>query len=217
MRKMTMMMAMALTLTAAMVGCTKDNNTTDNTPLEVKLVVNLPADTVIGFSSTGRPIGSGRFTYFSFRENRIITGADTLTNKWDIAFREFFIKINGGTSATGGGNAAVILANSTFENYTEIPASETGWLQDNAPSFAINPAPGGWYTYNPTTFLALPIPGKIFVVRTADGRYAKMEITSFYRNGVTPDVGASPVTKALNQFFYQFRFVFQANGSKSLR
>lgn len=217
MRRITLMMGMGLMTMLAMVGCSKDDNTADNTPLEVQLVLNLPADTVTGFSPTGRPIGTGRFTYFSFRENRIITGADTLTNKWDVAFREFFIKFNGGTSATGGGNAAVILANSTFEEYTEIPAGETGWLQDNAPNFAINPAPGGWYTYNPATFLALPVPGRIFVVRTADGRYAKMEITSLYRNGVTPDVGALITTKALNQFFYQFRFVFQANGSRSLR
>jgi hypothetical protein len=217
--KMRVLNVLAITTTMAigLVACEKDNNPSEATPLEVKTVVNLPADTVIRFSATGRPIGSGRFTYFSLRENRIITDADTLTNKWDIAFREFFIKVNGGTSATGGGNAAAIVANSTFEAFTEIPATETGWLQDNAPAFAINPAPGGWYTYNSTTFIALPIPGKIFVLRTADGRYAKMEITSFYRNGATPDVAASPVTKALNQFFYQFRFVFQANGSKVLQ
>ncbi|HSK12067.1 MAG TPA: hypothetical protein VK907_02575, partial [Phnomibacter sp.] len=101
----------------------------------------------------------------------------------------------------------------TFEDYRTIPASEAGWQQDNAPNFAINPMPGGWYTYNPATFLALPTPGKIFAIRTADGRYAKVEVTSFYRNGVTPDVSASLVTKAMNQYFYQFRFVFQANGS----
>jgi hypothetical protein len=210
-------LAITLIMAAGLVACKKDNKPSEATPLEVKIVTNLPADTVIGFSATGRPIGSGRFTYFSLRENRIITNADTLTNKWDIAFREFFIKINGGTSATGGGNAAAIIANSTFEAYTAIPANETGWLQDNAPAFAINPAPGGWYTYNTTTFIALPIPGKIFVLRTADGRYAKMEITSFYRNGVTPDASASPATKALNQFFYQFRFVFQPDGTKNLR
>ena len=210
-------LAITSIMAAGLVACEKDNNPTEATPLEVKTVTNLPADTVIRFSATGRPIGSGRFTYFSLRENRIITDADTLTNKWDIAFREFFIKLNGGTSATGGGNAAAIVANSTFEAFTAIPATETGWLQDNAPAFAINPAPGGWYTYNSTPFIALPIPGKIFVLRTADGRYAKMEITSFYRNGVTPDVAASPATKALNQFFYQFRFVFQPDGTKNLK
>ncbi|MCU0403373.1 MAG: HmuY family protein [Chitinophagaceae bacterium] len=206
------MWAAALAVVAVTgVACEKDNND-ENVVLELKTVTNLPADTVTGFSPTGRPIGTGRFTYFSLRENRIITGADTLTNKWDIAFREFFIKVNGGSSATGGGNAAAFIANSTFEAFTTIPAS-TAFVQDNAPVFAISPAPGGWYTYNPATFIALPIPGKVFVIRTADGRYAKMEITSFYRNGVTPEVSASPVQKALNQFFYQFRFVFQANGS----
>lgn len=197
------------------IACDKDNGNS-STPLVVNEVKNLPADTVIGFSPTGRPIGTGRFTYFSLRENKIITGADTLTNKWDIAFREFFIKVNGGTSGRGGGNAAAMMVNSTFSDFTTIPSGSV-WVQDNAPTFAINPAPGGWYTYNPTTFIALPIPGKIFVIRTADGKYAKMEVTSFYRNGITPEPTATPVQKALNQFFYQFRFVYQANGSTEFR
>jgi hypothetical protein len=204
---------MAAAIVVLGVACQKDN-TENNAPLSVVEVKNLPADTVVGFSPTGRPIGTGRFTYFSLRENRIVEGADTLTNRWDIAFREFFIKVNGGTSATGGGNAAAIMVNSTFEDFTMIP-SGAAWMQDNAPNFAINPAPGGWYTYNPSTFIALPIPGRIFAVRTADGRFAKVEVTSFYRNGVTPDVAASPVQKALNQFFYQFRYVFQSNGTGS--
>jgi hypothetical protein len=204
---------MAIAIAVVGVACEKDTNE-DNVPLTVVEVKNLPADTVVGFSPTGRPIGTGRFTYFSLRENKIIQGADTLTNKWDIAFREFFIKVNGGTSATGGGNAAAIIVNSSFEGFNMIPAG-AAWVQDNAPTFAINPAPGGWYTYNPATFIALPIPGRIFAIRTADGRYAKVEVTSFYRNGVTPDVAASPVQKALNQFFYQFRFVFQTNGTGS--
>jgi hypothetical protein len=204
------LMATAIIMTG--VACEKDNNN-DNAPLTTINVSNLAADTVTGFSPTGRPLGTGKFTYFSLRENKIIEGADTLTNKWDIAFREFFIKLNGGTSARGGGNAAAFIATSTFEEYKSIPAGTTSWLQDNAPNFAINPAPGGWYTYNPATFIALPTPGKIFILRTADGRYAKMEITSFYRNGITPDAAASPVQKALNQFFYQFRYVIQLNGS----
>jgi len=199
-------------LSVAGVACEKDNTDTYVKP-EVKVVANFAADTVIGFSPTGRPIGTGKFTYFSLRENKVITGADTLTNKWDIAIREFYIKINGGTSATGGGNGAAFIANSTFDAYTMIPAGTTGWMQDNAPNYAINPAPGNWYTYSPSTFIALPVPGKIFVIRTADGRFAKMEITSLYKGGITPDVALSPAQKALKQFFYQFRYSFQANGS----
>jgi hypothetical protein len=204
------MMAAAIVLVG--VACEKEDGMNNNS-LAVVEVRNLAADTVIGFSPTGRPIGTGRFTYVSLRENKIIEGDDTLTNRWDIAFREFFIKVNGGTSATGGGNAAAMIVNSTFEDYTSIPSTGVVWMQDNAPNFAINPAPGAWYTYNPATFIALPIPGRIFVLRTADGRYAKLEVTSFYRDGITPDASASPVQKALNQFFYQFRYVMQLDGS----
>jgi hypothetical protein len=210
MMKVRMMMLAAIAI--AVTACDKNNNE-ENAKPEVKLVTNFAADTVTGFSPTGRPVGTGRFTYFSLRENKIITGADTLTNKWDIAIREFYIKVNGGTSATGGGNGAAFLANSTFDAYTMIPSGTTGWMQDNAPNYAINPAPGNWYTYSPSTFIALPVPGKIFVIRTADGRFAKMEITSLYKDGITPDVALSPAQKALKQFFYQFRYSFQANGS----
>jgi hypothetical protein len=202
--------ALALTLAA----CSKDDSEMVQ-PLTVQTVRNLAADTTIGFSPTGRPIGANRYTYFSLRENKIIEGADTLTNKWDIAFKQFIIKVNGGTNATGGGNAAVLIANNTFEGYTQITEADADFKQDNGPAFAINPAPGGWYTYSTTTFLAFPIPGKIFVIRTADGRFAKMEITSFYKNGLAPDVSASPAVKALAQFFYQFRYTFQPNGSKT--
>jgi hypothetical protein len=205
---------MPFVLTAFLVACEK-TDTLPEQPLEVITVANLYADTTTGFSPTGRPIGENKFTYFSIRENKIITGADTLTNKWDFAFKQFYIKVNGGTNATGG-YAAAFVANSTFEAYTQISDADMTMLkQDDGALFAINPAPGGWYTYSPSTFLALPIPGKIMVVRTADGRYAKLEITSFYKNGITPEVSASPVQKALAQFFYQFRYTFQPNGNKS--
>lgn len=205
--------AAGLALMAWSLSACEKNDNSIVTPVEVKTVKNLPADTTTGFSATGRPIGANTFTYFSLRENRIITGADTLTNKWDIAFKQFYIKLNGGTSATGGGNAAVFLVTGAFDTYTQIPAGSVVFQQDNAPAWAISPTPGIWYTYNTSTFLALPIPGKFFVIRTADGRFAKLEITSFYRNGITPDITASPAQKALNQFFYQFRYMFQPNGS----
>lgn len=213
---MKILMKMApLALVMMATACDK-NDDVKQQALEVKSVVNLPADTTTGFSPTGRPIGVNLYTHFSLRENKIIEGADTLTNKWDIAFKQFYIKVNGGTSATGGGNAAAYVASGTFDNYTTISDADVANLkQDNGATFAINPIPGGWYTYSTTTFLAIPTPGKVFVIRTADGRYAKLEITSFYRNGVTPDVSATLTQKALAQFFYQFRFTFQPNGSKN--
>ncbi|TAD83387.1 MAG: hypothetical protein EAY75_14925 [Bacteroidetes bacterium] len=206
-------MGLLALVTVGMVACDKDDPAVQ-APLEVKTFANLPGDTTVSFSPTGRPLGANRYTYFSLRENKIITGADTLTNKWDIAFQQFYIKVNGGTNATGGGNAAAFLANNTLEGYTVVAEADTTFKQDNGASFAINPAPGGWYSYNSSTFLALPIPGKIIVVRTADNKYAKLEITSLYKNAVLPAASASPVEKARLQFFYHFRFVVQPNGTK---
>jgi hypothetical protein len=200
-------------VTMGIMACDKDEPQMQ-APLEVKTFANLPGDTTVSFSSTGRPLGANKYTYFSLRENKIVAGADTLTNKWDIAFKQFYIKVNGGTSATGGGNAAVFLANNTLEGFSGITQADTSFKQDAAPSFAMNPAPGFWYSYNTATFLALPIPGKIFVIRTADNKYAKLEITSLYKDAILPDASASPVVKAKLQFFYHFRYVLQPNGTK---
>ena len=203
-----------LALVALGIAACDKNKTEIAVPLVVQTFANLPGDTTVSFSSTGRPLGANAYTYFSLRENKIITGADTLTGKWDIAFKQFYIKLNGGTNATGGGTAAAFLASNTLESYTTISEADTTFKQDNGASFALNPAPGVWYSYNMSTFLALPIPGKIFVIRTADNKYAKLEITSLYKNGITPDVSASPVVKSRLQFFYNFRFVLQPNGTK---
>jgi hypothetical protein len=207
------LVGLAALMVAGLAACKKENAKAE-APLEVKTFANLPGDTTVSFSTTGRPLGANKYTYFSLRENKIITGIDTLTNKWDIAFKQFFIKVNGGTSATGGGNAAVFIVNNTLAGYTSVTEADTSFKQDAAPNFAINPAPGGWYSYNTATFLAVPIPGKIFVVRTADNKYAKLEITSLYKDAVLPDAAASPVVKARLQFFYHFRYVIQPNGTK---
>jgi len=46
------------------------------------------------------------------------------------------------------------------------------------------------YDYNPTTHSFVPKAGKVFIFRTADGHYAKMELLSVgYEPFVGPDTG----------------------------
>lgn len=48
----------------------------------------------------------------------------------------------------------------------------------------------GWYNYNPQTHAVTPIPGRTLVVRTADGRYAKVRILSYYKDAPEDVEGA---------------------------
>jgi hypothetical protein len=55
------------------------------------------------------------------------------------------------------------------------------------------------------------IPGRLIIVRTATGKYAKVEITSYYKDSpATPDVNSVPR-------YYNFRFGYQADGSKTFK
>jgi hypothetical protein len=52
------------------------------------------------------------------------------------------------------------------------------------------------------------------VIRTAVGKYAKIEIQNYYKGGVTPDATASDNDKLTKQRYYTFRYTFQSDGSK---
>jgi hypothetical protein len=68
----------------------------------------------------------------------------------------------------------------------------------------------GWYTYNGGAMVNTPTAGKIIVVKTSEGRYAKMEILSYYE-----DAPASPVNTDIARY-YTFRYVYQPNANRNL-
>ena len=55
----------------------------------------------------------------------------------------------------------------------------------------------------------MPTAGKIIVAKTSDGRYAKMEILSYYKD--------APATPTFNNEarYYTFRYVYQPNDTRS--
>ena len=194
-------------------SCDKDDVPAPVT-VQTKTVNNLQADTIIGISSMGQPYGSGKYTLYSLETNAVIANADSATAKWDIGFRGTTIIINGGNSGPGGGGAFVYTG--TFSDLNAIPNDSTFRI-DNAPtSYAIKTGSGnGWYSYNGATQLITPIPGRIMVIRTATGKYAKIEIQNYYKGGVTPDATASDNEKLTKQRYYTFRYSFQSDGSKN--
>ncbi|WP_445382589.1 IPT/TIG domain-containing protein [Robiginitalea sp. IMCC43444] len=149
----------------------------------------------------------GPFTKFSFE-----TGAVTESNTdWDIAFRGTTIAINGGV-ATGtndeperNADAGAVIVNGLFD---EINSAEgLSFSQDASGAFAIPlGSDNGWYNYNFMTNVVSPIPGVVLVFRTHDGKYAKVEILSYYK-----DAPANPDGFADASRYYTFRYVYNPN------
>lgn len=175
----------------------------------------IPAVVTQTFSNLSAPqtggqggVASGAFTKFSFSENKIVTNEN-----WDIAFRGTTIIVNGGAKIgltdeperTGSG--AVSIVSGTFASVTAFPLAAT-FTQDAASTYAF-PTSGlnMWYDYNASTHIIAAKSGKIFVVKTHDGKYAKFEILSYYK-----DAPATPSVTSESRY-YTFNFAYQANST----
>ena len=196
-------------------ACEKDQTTTTQATLVEKTVSNLPADTIVGLVN-GQPVGVGKYTFFSLEGNTLVASTDSNSLKWDIAMRGTSIITNSGNSGPGNGGAFVYVG--TFDELKTIPADSV-FKKDNAPvSYAIPLGSNkGWYVYNPVTTLITPVPGRVLVIKTASGKYAKVEILNYYKGGVTPDATASDNDKLTKQRYYTFRYAYQGNGSTSFQ
>ena len=206
--------AMGLGLSIALVACSKDEETIV-VPVSAITVNNLAADTVTGLGVDDRPKSAGTTTYYSLVDNKEIPSADAASTKWDIAFSSTKILVNSGTSGPGIGGAFVYVG--LFDALKTIPA-DSNFATDNAnaASFAIPLGSGkAWYTYDGMTTLVSPIPGRVLVIRTATGKFAKIEIISYYKGGVTLPASASVNDKLFKQRYYTFRYAYQPNGSKT--
>lgn len=147
-------------------------------------------------------------TYFRFSDSSIVTGADTLTNKWDLAFSSTTIYTNSGSSGPGSGGA-LVLKGVNFEDVLEAPSN--GYKIDSAGAPAIPTGSGnGWYNYNFSANVISPIPGVVLVIRTGDGKYAKVQILSYYK-GAPENPASSDIPR-----FYTIKYFYQPDGSRKL-
>jgi len=179
---------------------------TETKPLEAVTYQNLPADPPTGFNpTTGQATGTtGKFTFFSFETGGIIPNTDSLTNKWDLGFRGTTIIVNGGLNRSGSGGVKIV--SDLFDNIATAPLD--GYSLDGAAGLAIPAGSGnGWYTYDGVTQTINPTAGKVIIVRTGKGKYAKMEILSYYK-----DAPAAP-TSQLPSRYYTFRYLYQPDGT----
>jgi hypothetical protein len=215
MKKNQLLMAMALVL-SSFYACTENNTTTpiDTTNNgtfkvytlgDITSVQNLIADTIIGTSAQGQPVGTGHFTFFSLKNRAIVPLADSATNNWDIAFRGTTILTNAGTSGPGMGGAYVHVG--VFADVIAFNADST-IRTDAAPVYAIKTGSNkGWYVYDGPNNLITPIPGRVLMIRGADGSQYKLEINNYYKGGVTPLATATDAIKLSTQRYYNFRYL----------
>jgi hypothetical protein len=108
--------------------------------------------------------------YFNLKEARIVQIADESTSMdWDLKTSYLTVQLNGGTSGPGT-CSAVMFDDVLFDSLQTIP-SEGFVSDDSTKALAIGDS---WYSYNPATHILSTVPN-VYVVKTADEHYAKIE------------------------------------------
>lgn len=111
--------------------------------------------------------------------------------RWDLAVRRFIIVPS---------SAAIDLGAVRFEDVHEVPLGP--WTPSVLGPDMANGAFRRWYRYGFFSHLLTPA-GNVYTIRTADRRYAKLEILSYYCPG--PDAGC-----------LTFRYAYQPDGTARL-
>ena len=121
---------------------------------------------------------------FSFRLGAVVDGYG------DLAFKRYAI-------VAGPGAGILDLGEGRFDQVRTVPAD--GYLANEGAAEPRNPAIASWYTYGFFTHVLSPKP-RVWAVRTADGRYAKLEMVGYYCPGPQPGCPT-------------FRYVYQGDGT----
>ena len=120
-------------------------------------------------------------TYFSFDKGQRVENADTTGKTWDLVFARTVILVNSGTSGKGN-TTAQLIKDTSFDKILKAPVS--GYQEDSQKTKAIPwGSNNGWYTYDMSNHSITPIPGRIIIVHTSSGKYVKVEILNYYKNG----------------------------------
>lgn len=132
--------------------------------------------------------------YFDLSRGSVVEDPGPL--EWDLAFQRNRIIANGGDGFAGRGGIAD-LGTVPFDSLPAAPPD--GYAATGRDS--VNAAIEDWYEYSFTSHLLTPRP-RTYAVRTADGRYAKVELLAYY----CPGAVAGCMT---------FRYEYQGSGSRS--
>lgn len=143
------------------------------------------------------------YAYFSLATGKEVPATEAKTTQWDIAFSKTTIAVNSGSSGPGQVGAQVV--EQAFDLIKTAP--KEGYKNDSETGTAI---PGGsgnaWYKYDMSVHAILPIVGRAILIKTNDGKYAKIEIISYYK-------GAPEEVPTEESSYYTFRYsIANSNG-----
>lgn len=201
-------------------SCSKKDGAPGTTDAHNITIKDLPGDTSASME-TGSA-ASFKNLYFSFSTGTavVISEADKTTTKWDLAFTgpynaEVYVNYGGykyNPGYEGPGQGAVIQIDKPYDQVTTAPSSaefdastmtKIGWDAGNG---------AGWFFYSTDNHIAVPIRNRTFVLRTAGGKFAKLELLNVYK-------GNPPVVTDLYwpAPYFTFRYFVQQDGSSNLK
>ena len=151
--------------------------------------------------------------YFSLAAGSVVSATQSNTTSWDIAFKGYYVKLNGGVSGKGKGEA-LKTESKDFETVKETIV--VGFEKDKEVSFSnrdgsttkekISPVLTGGFGSTTGTINLNPAnmkewggvyaPNKwVYIIKTADGKYAKVQVTDFYKEVSNKKIANFPKLK----------------------
>jgi hypothetical protein len=145
------------------------------------------------------------WTYFDFSRGSVVEVPHQFVVDWDLAFQRHKVLANGGATNPKGKAAILNLGEVSWDDVTEATAA--GYVDDTIATISAdsivteNLAIKSWYDYNWLTHLLRPKP-YVYVIRTADGKYAKLRLVSYYCEG------------GQASGCFTFEYMYQGDGSR---
>ncbi len=188
----------------SIIGCNKKDDPKpeeQTTTVEVKTVTSLEAQEKV---------------YVNLTTGQQLLADEINATNWDVSFlgkdRTITVAVNSGTEGTGTAGAQLVEVG--FDDLKTAP--ENGYLEGSE-------ATGDymkWSNYTGSTtepkHAVLPKPGITMVIKTADGKYAKLQIISLYKgNPNTTTAEFADLTTRPEFGYFSFRYATQTNGSRN--
>jgi hypothetical protein len=126
------------------------------------------------------------WTYLDLDHGREMKLDEALaSNGWELKFRRVEVSSNGGSTNPAGQVSVAVVNGTSFAALTRAPAS--GFLQDGLVS-VFNPANDEWYNYDLFGHGVTPRVGRLYVVKSSDAAYFKLEFLGYYDTAGTSGV-----------------------------